>query len=224
MLLRYHDFNGANQLLTGALAPQWLELENVLNELAVHLKPSEQEGIEGRVNFDPVWTNIAIKEALRAKGWGINIPIPEEFSFLGTDVDFFRGGLLVEAQFSNYPFLLNNIVRTALFAKSRTLFTDNHVEAIVIIAKAHMLPASNSMLYYEQAISQLTAFTKFEVFNVPIRVVGLFVPIGVPTDAVWSEYSTRGRKPLKQEHVTCTFTAGKRTTSTCVATISRMGG
>lgn len=37
-----------------------------------------------------------------------------------------------------------------------------------------MFPASNSTLYYEQAVNQLTALIKYQVFDVPIRLIGLF--------------------------------------------------
>ena len=63
------------------------------------------------------------------------------------------------------------------------------MKAAVLITKAKMFNASNSTLYYEQAINQLTALADNNVFDVPLRLVGLFAPYG-PTVAVnWTRYS-----------------------------------
>ena len=78
------------------------------------------------------------------------IPIPAEYDFLGTGIDFGSQGMLIEVQFSNYPFLLNNTVRSELFWQAKIPLAHKHTEVVVIITKAHMFPASNSTLYYEQ--------------------------------------------------------------------------
>ncbi len=51
-----------------------------------------------------------------------------------------------------------------------------------------MFPASNSTLYYEQAVSQITELSRNKVFDVPIRLVGLFANHGA-ANAVYTEYS-----------------------------------
>ncbi len=91
-------------------------------------------------------------------GWLVNIPIPVDYSFLGTDIDFGKAGVIVESQFSNYPFLLNNTLRSELFFKAGTIFAGHPTQLVILITKALMYPASNSTLYYEQAVRQLTGF------------------------------------------------------------------
>jgi hypothetical protein len=59
---------------------------------------------------------------------------------------------------------------------------------VVIITKARMFPASNSTLYYEQARQQLTALTQNRVFDVPMRLVGLFAPVGTQIPMRFTEY------------------------------------
>lgn len=222
MLLKFQDFNDSAKLMAGKFAARWKELADALTDLPLQLKASQQEGKEGSPIFDPVASNAAIKEALSKRKWPTNTPIPEEVAFLGTDVDFFVAGLLVEAQFSNYPFFLNNVVRSALLAKSKAKLDKGHVEAVVIITKAHMFPASNSTLYYEQAVNQLTEFSKHGVFDVPIRVAGLFSEVGRDVPADWNDYPGRySRAPTKIERVKCVLRAGGRANSICKIEVSR---
>jgi hypothetical protein len=214
--VEFHDFNGAEAFFGGELAGEWQDLTAVLSGLALQLKPSDQAGKKGRPIFDPVASNAAIKTALEMKGWPTNIEIPAEVAFLGTDVDFFRRGLLVEAQFSNYPFFLNNVVRSALLAKSHALLDGETVHAVAIITKGHMFPSSNSTLYYEQAVKQLKEFAKYGVFDVPVRVVGLQEDTGSPVPAVWNEYPGRySRAASSAKRMECKLSAGKRPNSIC---------
>ncbi len=99
--------------------------------------------------------------------------------------------MLVEIQFSNYPFLLNNTVRSELFSKARTPLAGHNIGAAVIVTKARMFPASNSSLYYEQAVQQLTELARHRVFDIPIRLVGLFERINTVVNAVFTEYANR---------------------------------
>lgn len=189
MLLDRADFNGAEQVLRGELAAEWQELEEVLSELALHLKASDQDGIQGSPVFNPKGTNAAIKSSLaEARGWTPNPPIPDAFSFLGTDVDFARNGLLVESQFSNYPFFLNNLLRSELFYRNAVEISGCAIRALIMITKDRMFPASNSTLYYQQGVEQTRNLTKFDLISIPVRVVGLKVPPDVPMGAVYSEY------------------------------------
>ena len=206
MLLQTTDFNRAGELLRSQHSHQWSELEQVLSMMPLHLKASDQAGIQGNAIFDPVGTNSYVKEGLAQLGWRTRLPIPYEYRFLGTDVDFGKTGVIVEAQFSNYPFLLNNVVRSELFSKARVHLSGHTVDLAVIITKAHMFPASNSTLYYEQAQRQLKALASHQVFDVPIRLVGLFSERGEDLRAVFTEYvnprysrtvSSRGERTCK---------------------------
>ena len=204
MKVVFKDFNGAGAILEQSLAVEWGELSAVLATMPLHLKPSDQAGKQGSAIFDPVSTNAAIKLAMKAIDWGTNTKIPRDYNFLGKDVDFLKSGLLVEAQFSNYPFFLNNIVRSALLSKSKALLGDKPVDAVVIVTKAHMFPSSNSTLYYEQAVNQMSEFAKHGVFDVPVRIVGLFEEVDVDVNAVWVTFPARyGRENDSSEEVTC---------------------
>ena len=117
-------------------------------------------------------------------------PIPAEYDFLGTDVDNGKAGVIVEVQFSNYPFLLNNTVRSELFFKDRIPLSGQPTEVVIIITKAHMFPASNSTLYYEQAQKQLKALAESRLYNVPIRLVGLFERKSAIASVKFTEYES----------------------------------
>lgn len=188
MQLKFHDFNDAGSLVQVAFGKQWRELEQVLTAMPLHLKASDQAKIQGKPIFDPVGTNRYIADALVPLGWNEKIDIPGTFKFLGTDVDFGKNGAVVEVQFSNYPFLLNNTLRSELFFRAKTVFHEAATGLVFIVTKACMFPCSNSTLYYEQALSQLTALAQHNVFTVPIRLVGLFEKPG-RVQALWTNYS-----------------------------------
>ena len=211
MILRYTDFNNANNILANQYAVEWKELEHVLSNMHLHLKPSDQRGKKGQPIFDPVGTNGHIKEELRKLGWQANIPIPATFNMWGTDVDYAKRGLIGEAQFSNYPFLLNNLIRSELFYQAKVQFTTQAPAVTVVVMKAYMLPASNSTLYYEQAANQISSIAPYNVFDVPLRLVGLFEGKNVVTDVIWTHYAASRYSRTVASRVTrrCRVTAGR---------------
>lgn len=181
------DFNGAAALFAGPLQQRWTEVQDTLRDTPAHFKASDQAGKQGSFIFDPVGTNFTIKQRLSQLAWAANVRMPDQFDFLGTDVDFVKDGVVVEVQFSNYPFLLNNTVRAELLYKSKALMSGTSVEAVIIITKGRMFPASNSTLYYEQAFEQLTELSRNSILDIPIRLVGLFSPLG-QVDAMFTGY------------------------------------
>jgi hypothetical protein len=210
MQLNFRDFNGAAELIAGPFQPLWNELQAVLAATPLHLKASDQANIQGRAIFDPVGTNQHVADQLGPLGWAVKIPIPGDFSFLGTDVDFGKNGVVIEVQFSNYPFLLNNVLRSELFFRAATIFHTEATRLIVIVTKAGMFPSSNSTLYYEQAVNQLTALAQHGVFTVPIRLVGLFENTGI-VEATWTDYSAArySRTIIARSRRRFTITAGR---------------
>lgn len=220
MEIRFEDFNGAEPVFKGALAAEWNELSNALSRLATHLKASDQAGKQGSLIFDPVGTNEAIKEELVRLNWSANVAMPAKYSFLGTDVDFVKSGLLVEAQFSNYPFLLNNVVRSELLHKAGVLMGGEAPRGLVVITKAHMFPASNSTLYYEQGLYQLRELADAGVFDIPIRLVGLFAPLGI-SEANFTEYHNArySRTVVDRSRRQVSITKGRSARSRCTISL-----
>lgn len=211
MILKYTDYNNSEKILSTVLESEWKEIEEVLKSMNPHLKLSDQAGRTGNLIFNPVGTNNAIKRELVSRGWKSNIPIPSNFNFLGIDIDFGKKGIILEVQFSNYPFLLNNVVRSELFFKAKTVFDDATSEVLILITKAHMFPASNSTLYYEQAVNQLNELIKNNVFDIPIRIIGLFEEVDSEVDAILTEYqqSRYSRVIAKEDNIKCKFVVSR---------------
>lgn len=205
MKLLVTDYNAADAVVRADHATEWGELEEVLNALPLYLKASDQAGKQGSPIFDPVASNAFIRDMLRGKyGWPTNIPIPAEYAFLGTDIDAGKNGMMVEVQFSNYPFLLNNLLRSELFFQGRFQIGGRATGVAVIVTKGGMFPASNSTLYYEQAHKQLDALAKNKVFRVPLRLIGLESPRAAGVPAIWTDYGARySRDMSKQEKIKC---------------------
>lgn len=195
------DYNGADGILQDRSLQEWNELETVLQALPVYLKASDQAGRQGRPIFDPVATNAFIRDRLRGNhGWETNILIPPAYSFLGTDIDAGKSGVMVEVQFSNYPSLLNNTLRAELFFQGHFQIGSRQTEVAVIVTKGRMFPASNSTLYYEQAQNQLNALARHQVFRVPLRLVGLVIPAAENLPATWTDYGARYSRDMSNQH------------------------
>jgi hypothetical protein len=133
------------------------------------------------------------------------VAIPESYDFLGTGVDFIKNNILLEVQFSNYPFLLNNVVRTYLFNKQRVRIGSGTPEALIIITKCKIFPASNSTLYYEQGEQQLSVLASPNVFNLPVRLVGLSEEIESRVPCIFTTYASRrySRDATDQQEKSC---------------------
>ena len=182
------DYNNSQTLFNVTLKTEWEEIKNCISNTEIYLKASDQKGKIGSPIFDPVGTNKAIRTTLTGGGWKDNLEIPGEFSFLGTDIDFEKKGIIVEVQFSNYPFLLNNILRSELFFRAKIKFDVREVCSFILITKAGKFPSSNSTLYYEQAKNQLDSFIKYQLFSIPVRLVGLFPKAGTVNKVKWTKY------------------------------------
>ena len=186
------DFAGAAEFFAGSGSRRWAELDAVLTRARVHLQPSDQAGKRGIPIFDPKGTNRELTELAHDAGWN-SVPVPDALTEFGVDWDSGKGTVLAEWQFSNYPFLWNNIIRTqGVFASQTPLIGMSGIEALVIVTKSGIFPASNSTLYFEQARAQINAVMSFAAFTVPIRLVGLTVPPHVRRiECEWTTYAGR---------------------------------
>lgn len=186
MQLLTTDYNGADVLCAGRFKAEWTEVEKVLTAMPTHLKASDQAGKQGELIFDPKGTNEFITGNLLAAGWS-KARVPPAWAFFGVDVDSSKRGVIVEAQFSNYPFLINNVFRTELFVKHSVCLGPDPTQLLVVVTKARIFPASNSTLYYEQGKAQLDALVAAQLLSIPIRLVGLTVPYG-NSPATFTDY------------------------------------
>lgn len=208
MAVEFTDFNGAEQHFDGDGRDRWLELESVFSRLPIFLQPSDEKGKKGKPIFDPKATNAWLTNEAAKLAWQ-KVPVPTSLTAFGLDWDGGKEGVLAEWQFSNYPFLWNNVIRSeALFRGKVAIEPVGEVKALVVVTKSGCFPASNSTLYYEQAKAQLNAVTAFGAFTVPIRLVCLSLPSGAATlEVTWTEYPGR-------------YARQKANTTVCTATLN----
>jgi len=220
MEIKIEDYNNANSIIDDKYKHEWNEIENIIQTMPLHIKASDQAGKQGQAIFDPVGTNAFIKNKMQDIGWIPNKEIPEEYRFLGTDIDFVKAGILIEVQFSNYPFLLNNLLRSELFFQAKTKFIASEADLLIIITKGHMFPASNSTLYFEQARNQLNALANNNVFDIPIRLVGLVSPISDSVQCNWTTYDDPrySRTVELKEEISVKISSGKQKKSRTIIT------
>jgi len=198
MYAEWCDFNGAAEYFAGAGAPEWRDIAQVVEDLPTCFQASDQAGIRGTPIFDPKATNLALTMMAAERGWR-SIPVPAELRAFGDDWDGGKRRTLAEWQFSNYPFLWNNVIRTdAVFKQGRGLGPVERVDALIFVTKSGVLPSSNSSLYYEQGRAQLDVVTTLDVFDVPIRFVGLGVrPGATEIEAAWTTYEARTSRTVR---------------------------
>jgi hypothetical protein len=196
------DFAGAKEFFEGPGAQEWADIASVLKGTTLQLQPSDQAGLNHRPIFDPKATNKELTERAAALGWN-KIPVPDGLTEFGLDWDAGKRTTLAEWQFSNYPFLWNNVIRTqGVFVSGIPLAGMSGVESLIVVTKCGLFPASNSTLYYEQGLAQLQAAMSFSSFTVPIRLVGLTIPGGASEiQAMWNSYANAryDRAPSSQE-------------------------
>jgi hypothetical protein len=216
LIVKYCDFNNSYNLIANSYQQEWKEVEDALTRMPLHLKASDQEGLQGKPIFDPVGANDYIKEALKTT-WDIGIPIPEEAKFLGLHIDFGKRGAILEAQFSNYPFLLNNLLRGEFFYKAKLPLSGECANLIIVITKSWKFPSSNSTLYYEQAIGQIRALAQYRILEAPLRLVGLFESIATTIPITWTEYHSPrySRTVVSRVDKRCEILAGQTPQNRC---------
>jgi hypothetical protein len=166
MKIKIEKFNGSSKFLD--------DIDNAASKLPYFTKPSKQKTKIGSLVFDPVKTNNFLKQFFVENGWKPNVKIPPSFSHMGIHVDFLKDGVVMEVQFSNYPFLLNNIIRTEIFKKSLLKLDDSIVNELIIVTKAKNIPSANSSLYFEQAKNQIDSIIKYNMIDLPITLIGLY--------------------------------------------------
>lgn len=158
--------------------------------MLLQVKESDQAGKRGELIFNPVGTNAVLEENLGSKGW-IKIPLPPEYTFFGVGIDFGKLNVCVEAQFSNYPFLINNALRSEVLFRDRVpLIGGLEMQALVIITKAKHFPSSNSTLHFEQACEHLSGLSKHKLFSMPVRLVGLDIEKNDEVLATLTQYTS----------------------------------
>lgn len=194
----HSDFFGADDYFSDQGQRDWSEIDKLLNNLTLQLQPSDEAGISGSPIFDPKAINSHLTSNAAAMGWN-SIPVPRDLrAAFGKDWDAGKRYTLVEWQFSNYPFLWNNIIRSHVVCANRTLLAGMGVpRCLIVVTKSSCLPASKSTLYYEQALSQMDVVLRSLELDVAIRLVGLRIPPGVSeVQADWNEYKGRTSRTL----------------------------
>ncbi|MDT9689852.1 hypothetical protein Q5762_16195 [Streptomyces sp. P9(2023)] len=193
MLYEIADFFGADDYFSTEGAEEWSEIQSVLDGLTLQLQPSGQAGLDGKAIFDPKGTNKALTEGAAAFGWG-KISLPPDLTAFGTDWDAGKNAVLAEWQFSNYPFLWNNIVRSQVVARNGWLLAGmmDSPKALLVVTKSGCLPASQSTLYFEQGKAQLEKARATLDLDLAIRLVGLTIePNATTVSASWNNYAGR---------------------------------
>lgn len=221
--VQWQDFNGVKQLLSDEAAKEWADILKAAEDMPLYLKGSLQKNKSGHLIFDPVATNAYLERVLGSSGWISGPSVPPAVRFLGSDVDFAKNGIMLEAQFSNYPFFLNNVIRSDIFKRAGIKLGHKTVKALVLLTKTGRLPASNSTLYYEQSVEQANGLSKFNMFGIPMRVTNLSVDPGHEVPSVQTIYPDRTSRTIKEQiNGLCLVERGSKSTNGWRLTFKRL--
>ncbi|MFD8937802.1 hypothetical protein ACFV0R_21520 [Streptomyces sp. NPDC059578] len=193
MIFDVADFFDADDYFATEGAQEWADMEYVLEGLQLQLQPSGQAGLDGRAIFDPKATNRILTAGMAAHGWH-KINVPTSLRAFGTDWDAGRNAVLAEWQFSNYPFLWNNIIRSQVVARNGWQLNgmSSAPRALLVVTKSGCLPASQSTLYFEQGKAQMESVLSALDLNLAIRLVGLTIDEHASfVTASWNGYAGR---------------------------------
>ncbi|MCC3777763.1 hypothetical protein [Streptomyces sp. UNOB3_S3] len=214
MQFEVHDFFNADRFFDTEGKREWREIEGAISQLKLQLQPSGQDGLGGQAIFDPKATNKILTESTAAHGWN-KIPVPETLRAFGVDWDAGKNTVLAEWQFSNYPFLWNNIIRSQVVARRGQELEGMGAppKALIVVTKSGCLPASQSTLYFEQGKSQMQSVLESLDLDIAIRLVGLTIPHDTQTvNASWNTYKGRtSRSSVSSEEQTFQVTWRDRT-------------
>ncbi|GAA4656306.1 hypothetical protein GCM10023347_01970 [Streptomyces chumphonensis] len=198
MLFEIADFFHADSYFDNEGAQEWSEIAEVLSSTNLQLQPSGQAGLSGQAIFDPKATNRILTEGAAEYGWR-KISVPNPLRAFGTDWDAGKNAVLAEWQFSNYPFLWNNIIRSQVVARNEWTLTGmrSHPRALIVVTKSGCLPASQSTLYFEQGRAQMDSVLSALDLDIAIRLVGLTIPkYADSVKASWNTYSARTSRSI----------------------------
>ena len=203
MLTKIIDYNNADQIIKNNFKREWLELKSILIKMPLFLKESQQKGKDNQLTFDPIGTNNYVGIELVKKKWCKDIEIPKEFCSLGTAIDFGKNNIVLESQFSNYPFLSNNILRSEIMFRSKCRIDQiGSIKLLIILTKDHAIPSANSTLYCQQARNQVKFSEK--IFNLPIRLISLHCKYNEKINANVVTYKKRySRDLVNQKEINC---------------------
>lgn len=206
------DCNGASAYFDqGPGTPEWQSLARILEAMPLYLQASDQRNKVGVPIFDPKATNAHIERDIQADGWHKPV-VPEGLQMFGVDWDGGRNATLAEWQFSNYPFLWNNVIRTEAVMRGKIRLPSlEPIAGLIEVTKCGAFPASNSALYFEQGRAQLETVMAFNIFRLPIRLVGLRLPTGThQTPCVWTTYEARYNRVGVSRNCTVQVSTGQR--------------
>ncbi|WP_433546542.1 hypothetical protein ACQPZG_16665 [Streptomyces sp. CA-294286] len=198
MLFEIADFFGAETYFSTEGEEEWHEIASVLDNLTLQLQPSGQAGLDGQAIFDPKATNRILTAGAAAYGWN-KIIVPPTLRAFGTDWDAGKNAVLAEWQFSNYPFLWNNIIRSQVVARNswKLAGMSSPPQALLIVTKSGCLPASQSTLYFEQGRAQMESVLSALDLNLAIRLIGLNIdPRATTVSASWNNYTGRTSRSI----------------------------
>lgn len=203
MLIKIVDYNKADVIIKNNFSEEWSELEPILLNMPLYVKESQQKGKDNQLTFDPIGTNKHLGDELTKKNWCQNISIPKKFSALGTDIDFGKNHIVLESQFSNYPFLSNNILRSEImFRAHQNIDKIGEIKLLIILTKDHAIPSANSSLYCQQARNQVK-YSEL-IFKLPIRLISLNCKKNEKIKAVKNNYKGRySRDLINDEKINC---------------------
>jgi len=164
--------NDGEDLLRTKFPSEHRDICTVLSTIVCPMKESQQSGKQGVWIFDPIGMNAILREQLTMRGWKAKVPLAERRK-AGNDVDFYKNGVVIEAQFGNFAYLQSDVARLeALHTGVVQLRGSPPVELGVLITVQKNMPRANSVSDFEIATTRAVIIAR----TIPLVVFGLDAP------------------------------------------------
>lgn len=156
------------------------EVEDAITDSEYQVKHTFQKGRENELIFDPIGTNLVLREEVNKQGWATEVNLDNPGYDRGRDIDIAKGNVAGEIQFGNFAYLdadCNRLQR--LYDGRLQLEGGQEVRAGIVIVVKQGMPTSQSVSHFQQATQRAAPTALVNNFTCPN--CGEEVDTGIPS-------------------------------------------
>lgn len=173
MRFAVHSFNGGVAFLEQEKIDPWRQLLELVAASAYQMQGCGERKRVGEPIFSPSMNNATLRAGFAREGWLCGVPLLTPTPASGRDVDFYKQGVVVEAQFSHYGLLQGDFARMeGLYTGPLALRGGLSVECGVVIVVNRAMPTSQSVSRADQAVGRAAPLAP----TIPVAVVDVLPP------------------------------------------------
>lgn len=187
-----HPINDGVGVLERDKPDVWKELLDVISSSVYQVQECGEAKRVGEPIFSPSMNNAILCRKFEACHWLSGIPLLDPTPAAGKDVDFYKGGVVLEVQFSHYGLLQGDVARMqGLYSGVLSLRDGLRVDCGVVVVVNRAMPTSQSVARADQAVKRAAPLAT----SVPLAIVDVLVPEPEEIVAFHENVVPRARRP-----------------------------